>query len=70
MLSLDAQKNIDEIRAKEAQASYDIARFYEKQKALDSAKIYYNDIISNYSDSPLAAKAAERLQILEQKNEK
>lgn len=70
VLSLDAEKNIGEIRGKEAQASFDIARFYEKQKAFESAKIYYNDLINNYSDSPWAAQAAARLQIMEQKNEK
>jgi len=70
VLSLDAEKNIGEIREKEAQASYDIAMFYEKQKAIDSAKIYYNDLINNYSDSPWAAQAAARLQIMEHKNEK
>lgn len=70
VLSLDAQKNIDQIREKEAQASYDIGRFYEKQKAFDSAKIYYNDIIDNHSESPWAKEASARLQIMEQKNEK
>jgi len=70
VLSLDAQKNIDAIREKEAQASYNIGRFYEKQKAFDSAKIYYNDIINNYAQSPWAGEARARLQIMEQKNEK
>lgn len=70
VLSLDAQKNINQIREKEAQASFDIGRFYEKQKAFESAKIYYNDIITNHAESPLAAQAVERLKIMEQKNEK
>lgn len=70
VLSLDAEKNINQIREKEAEASFNIAVFYEKQKAFDSARIYYNDIISNYGPSPWAIKAAERLQIMEQKNDK
>jgi len=71
VLSLDAQKNISSIREKEAEASYNIAVFYEKQKAFDSAKIYYNDIVNNYAESPWAAQAAVRLQmIMERKNEK
>jgi outer membrane protein assembly factor BamD len=70
VLSLDAEKNIGQIRQKEAEASYNIAVFYEKQKAFDSARIYYNDIIKDYAQSPWALKAAERLQIMEQKNEK
>ncbi len=70
VLSLDAEKNIGQIREKEAEANYEIARFYEKQLALDSAKIYYNDIINNYAESPWASQAAARLQIMERKNEK
>lgn len=70
VLSLEAQKNIDAIRQKEAEATFNIARFYEKQKILTSAKIYYNDVINNYSDSPWAREAAIRLQLMERKNEK
>ncbi len=70
VLSMDAEKNIGQIREKEAQASYDIAVFYEKQRVFDSARIYYEDVINNYSDSQWAAKAAEKLQIMEHKNEK
>jgi len=67
VLSLDAQKNIEQIREKEAQANYDIAVFYEKQKAFDSARIYYNDVINNYTNSPWAKQAAEKLQKMEEK---
>jgi outer membrane assembly lipoprotein YfiO len=70
VLSLDAEKNISQIREKEAEANYDIARFYEKQLAFDSAKIYYNDIVNNYAESPWASQAASRLQTMERKNEK
>jgi len=70
VLSLEAEKNIAQIREKEAESSYNIARFYEKQKIFESAKIYYNDIINNYTDSPWAREAAARLQIMERKNEK
>lgn len=70
VLSLEAQKNIDQIKEKEAQTSYEIARFYEKQRVFGSAKIYYNDVIDNHPNSPWAKQAAERLQIMERKNEK
>ncbi len=66
VLSLDAEKNISQIREKEAEASYNIARFYEKQLAFDSAKIYYNDIVNNYAESPWASQAAVRLQTMEE----
>lgn len=66
VLSFDAEKNISQIREKEAEASYNIARFYEKQLAFDSAKIYYNDIVNNYAESPWASQAVARLQIMEE----
>lgn len=70
VLSLDAEKNINQIREKEAEASYNIAVFYEKQRAFDSAKIYYNNVINDYAQSSWAAQAAAKLQTMEQKNEK
>jgi len=70
VLSWDAQRNINQIREKEALASFDIGRFYEKQKAFESAKIYYNDIINNYADSSMAKQAVARLEIMERKNDK
>jgi len=66
-LSKEAEKNIDQLRLKEAESSYEIARFYEKQKAFDAARIYYENTVKNYADSVWAAKAMERLQILERK---
>jgi outer membrane protein assembly factor BamD (BamD/ComL family) len=67
VLSGEAEKNIYQLKEKEAEANFTIARFYEKQKAYEAAKIYYNDIINNYPDSVWAVKALERLQIMEKK---
>ena len=67
ILSSEAEKNVQQLKDKEAESDYNIARFYEKQKALGAAKVYYNDIITNYPDSAWAAKAMERLQIMENK---
>lgn len=65
VLSQEAQKNIDELKEKEAESKYNIGRFYEKQKAYEAAKIYYNDVIKNYSSSHWAVKGLERLKIME-----
>ncbi|MGA2774906.1 MAG: outer membrane protein assembly factor BamD [Candidatus Omnitrophota bacterium] len=65
VLSQEAEKNIAALKEKEAASCYDIARFYEKEKAYNAAIIYYNDIINNYSETSWPAKAAERLQVLE-----
>jgi outer membrane protein assembly factor BamD len=64
-LSRDAEKNIELLREKEAESNYNIGRFYEKQKAYEAARVYYNDTVNNYSESPWAAKCLERLQIME-----
>ncbi len=67
VLSRDAEKSIAQLKEKEAEANFNIGRFYEKQKADASAKIYYQDVIDHYGDSPWAAKALERMQVLEKK---
>jgi len=64
-LSREAEKNIEQLKEKEAESTYNIARFYEKQKAPDAAKVYYNDIINNNPNSPWAVKALERLRMME-----
>jgi len=65
VLSRDAQANILQLREKEAQSCFDIARFYEEQKKDPAAKIYYGEVVTNYPDSPWAAKALERLRVME-----
>jgi len=67
VLSRDAEKNIEQLQEKEAESGYNIGKFYEKQGAFDAAKIYYNDIVRSHPNSPWAAKAGERLDILEKK---
>ncbi|MCM8782824.1 MAG: outer membrane protein assembly factor BamD [Candidatus Omnitrophica bacterium] len=66
-LSKEAEKNIQELREKEAKSNFDIAYFYERQKVYNSAKLYYNLVIENYPKSIWAAKALERLQTLEKR---
>ena len=67
VLSREAEKNINQLKEKEAEANFSIARFYEKQRAYEAAKVYYNEIINNYPDSVWAVKALERLQIMEKR---
>lgn len=66
-LSREAEGNIKQLRDKEAEASFSIAMFYEKQKVYESAKIYYNEVINNYSDTAWAEKASEKLRLMEKK---
>jgi len=67
VLSKEAEKNIEQLQDKEAQGNYNIAHFYERQNKFAAAKIYYQDLIDRYPDSAWAAKALERIRILENK---
>jgi len=68
-ISKEAERNIRELKEKEAKGYYDTAVFYEKQKAYEAAKIYYDTVIEDYPRSNWAAKASSRLEALEQKDE-
>ncbi len=65
VLSQEAEANISKLNEKEAESSFNTARFYEKQKAYKAAEIYYNYVINNYPQSPWAVKALERVQVME-----
>jgi outer membrane assembly lipoprotein YfiO len=67
ILAPEAEKHIQVLNTKEAESSFSAALFYEKQKAWDSARIYYQDVINNYPDSDWAAKAAVRLSVIEKR---
>jgi outer membrane protein assembly factor BamD (BamD/ComL family) len=66
-LSREAEQNINQLREKEAESDYNIARFYEKQKQFESAKIYYDDCINKYPESKWSARSLERIQVMEKK---
>lgn len=67
ILSQEAESNIAKLKEKEAEASFNTARFYEKQKVYQAAKIYYDNVVNNYPESAWSAKALERLQVMEKK---
>jgi outer membrane assembly lipoprotein YfiO len=69
VLSQEAEKNINQLNERQAESDYKIAVFYEKQKAFDSAKVYYYGIIDNYPNSKWAKKAQEKLGELEKKHD-
>ena len=67
VLSPVAEKNINQLKEKEAESNYNIACFYEKQKDYKSAKIYFEEVVNNYSQSPWASKAQAKLEASEKK---
>lgn len=65
-LTKDAEEEIKELTEKGAEKDYNIAQFYEKQKAYSSAVIYYEDVVRNYPRSDWAQKSLERIKVLEE----
>ncbi len=63
-LTQQAKQQIGRLRDKEAENSFVIAQFYEKQKNFKSARVYYKEIIEKYADTPLAPQALNRLKII------
>ncbi len=63
-LTPQAKAQIALLRDKEAENNFVIAKFYEKQKTLKAARIYYKEIINQYADTPWALKAQARLQAI------
>ena len=66
-LSKEAIENLKGLEEKEAQSDFEIGSFYEKRKIPESAKIYYNEVIGKFPKSAWAAKAQERLGLMEKR---
>jgi outer membrane protein assembly factor BamD len=60
----DAQKSIAKLKAEQVRGSFEIARFYEKNHKWAGAIIYYNDVLQLDANSPLAAQARQRIEVL------
>ena len=56
-----AQRIITTLKAEEAQGNFNIAQYYEKQKKLEGALIYYNEVLLSDAGSPLANQARQRI---------
>lgn len=65
-----AQQEISQLQEKEAESSFLIARFYEKQKNYTSAKIYYQSIVDQFPNSSWAPKAIEQISIIKDRQNK
>ncbi len=63
-LSKEAQEQMLALREKEAENLFLIAQFYEKNKRIDSARVYYNSVVEKFTNTSWAKKAAGRLMAL------
>ena len=63
-LTPQAKEQMVRLKTKEAENNFVIAKFYEKQKNLTAARIYYKVVAGNYADTSWGAKALARLKII------
>ena len=59
-----AQAAIAKLKAEQVRGSFEIAKFYEKNHKWPGAIIYYNDVLQLDPNSPLAAQARQRIDVL------
>jgi len=57
----EAQKKMDVLKTEQARGSHDIARYYERHRKWEAAKIYYNDVLTKDPNSALAREARQRI---------
>ena len=62
-----AQKIIASLKTEQARGSFAIARYYEKKRRWDGAKIYYNDAQYKDPNSKFAAEAKKRIAAIQKK---
>ena len=63
-LTPEAKAQMARLKEKEAENNFVIAKFYEKQKNLKAARIYYKEVVRNYADTSWAPKAQAKLKII------
>lgn len=57
----EAQNKMDALKTEQARGSYEIARYYERHRKWEGAKIYYNDVLSKDPNSPFADESRKRI---------
>lgn len=60
----EAQAAITKLKAVQVRGSFDIAKFYESEHKWAGAVIYYNNVLQLDANSPLAAQARQRIDVL------
>jgi len=63
-LTPEAKAQMVRLKEKEAENNFVIAKFYQKQKNLKAARIYYKEVVSNYADTTWAPKAQAMLKMI------
>jgi outer membrane protein assembly factor BamD len=58
------QKSIAKLKAEQVRGNFEIAKFYEQSHKLAGAVVYYNAVLQLDPNSPLAAQARQRIDVL------
>jgi len=66
----EAQKIISSLRIEQARGNFQIAKFYEKYQKWNGAMVYYNEVVVQDPNSPYAAEARQRIDILKQRTQR
>jgi len=66
-LSNQAKDQIYQLREKEAENSFVVAQFYEKQKNYKAAKIYYQGVVDDFENSSWASKSLKKIREMNEK---
>src|SRR6202035_4319771 len=56
-----AQDNLKTLQGRKTENSYNIAKFYDKQKNYKAAYVYYNEVLQQQPDSQEAQRAKDRM---------
>ena len=68
-LSAQAKEQIYQLREKEAENSFVVAEFYEKQKNYNAAKIYYQVVVDDFQDSTWASRSLKKIREMNEKRQ-
>lgn len=59
-----AQKAVVSLKAEQVRGNFGIAQYYEKNKQWTGAVVYYNEVLQMDPNSPYAAQARQRIEVL------
>lgn len=62
--AVEADESIKLLRAQKAQETLGVAEFYQKRNRLSSAKVYYQEVIDRFPETPAAAESQKRIERL------
>ena len=66
-LNGDAVARLATLRERRAEHEFQVAQFYERQKAYEAAVVSYRGLVDSYADTSWASKATARIEALESK---